>query len=112
MVSEQPVKSLERWYNVSLKDSDQCYQLREETIQGLTTIDKTSLPGKLKLWCLQFGLLSRLMWSLMVYEVPITKVKKLEKTVSSYIFYILELTVPWEPVIAGVPSQGVVGLNQ
>lgn len=46
MVSEQPVKSLGRWYNVRLKDSDQYYQLRKETVKGLTTIDKTS-PGKL-----------------------------------------------------------------
>ncbi|CAM4720493.1 unnamed protein product [Leuciscus chuanchicus] len=81
LVSEQPVKSLGRWYNASLKDAEQCDQLREETIKGLVSIDKTSLPGKLKLWCLQFGLLPRLMWPLTVYEVPISKVEKLERTV-------------------------------
>ncbi|KAJ8390061.1 hypothetical protein AAFF_G00110750 [Aldrovandia affinis] len=85
LVSELPVKSLGRWYNASLKDSDQCDQLREETIKGLVSIDKTLLPGKLKLWCLQFGLLPRLMWPLTVYEIPMTKVEKLERTVSSYI---------------------------
>ncbi|KAJ8412683.1 hypothetical protein AAFF_G00116340 [Aldrovandia affinis] len=74
-----------RWYNASLKDSDQCDQLREETIKGLVSIDKTLLPGKLKLLCLQFGLLPRLMWPLTVYEIPMTKVEKLERTVSSYI---------------------------
>ena len=61
LVSELPVKSLGRWYNASLKDSDQSDQLREEAIKGLVSIDKTLLPGKLKLWCLQFGLLPRLM---------------------------------------------------
>ncbi len=85
MLSEQPIKSLGRWYDASLKDSDQSDQLREATTKGLVTIDKTSFPGKLKLWCLQFGLLPRLMWPLTVYEVPITKVEKLERTVSSYI---------------------------
>ena len=85
MVSEQPVKSLGRWYNANLKDADQVDQLREQTIKGLVTIDKTLLPGKLKVWCLQFGLLPRLMWPLTIYEVPITKVEKLERTISSYI---------------------------
>uniref|UniRef100_A0A3B1JD36 Reverse transcriptase domain-containing protein n=1 Tax=Astyanax mexicanus TaxID=7994 RepID=A0A3B1JD36_ASTMX len=85
LVSELPVKSLGRWYNASLKDSDQADQLRKETIKGLASIDKTLLPGRLKLWCLQFGLLPRLMWPLTVYEVPMTKVEKLERTVSSYI---------------------------
>ncbi len=84
-VLEMPVKSLGRWYNASLKDSDQSDQLREETIKGLDSINNTLIPGKLKLWCLQFGLLPRLMWPLTVYEVPITKIEKLERTVSSYI---------------------------
>ena len=85
LVSELPVKSLGRWYNASLKDKDQSDQLREETIKGLVSIDKTSLPGKLKLWCLEFGLLPHMMLPLMVYEIPMTKVEKLERTVSSYI---------------------------
>ena len=85
LVSELPVKSLGRLYNARLKDSAQSDQLREETIKGLVSIDKTLLPGKLKLWCLQFGLLPRLMWPLTVYEIPMTKVEKLERTVSSYI---------------------------
>lgn len=61
MILEQPVKSLGRWYNESLKDGEQNNKLREETIKGLNTIDKILLPGKLKLWCLQFGLLPCLM---------------------------------------------------
>lgn len=72
LVSEQPVKSLGWWYCTT------------KAIKGLTNIDKTPLPGKLKLWCLQFGLLPCLMWPLTVYEVPITKVEKLERTTNSY----------------------------
>lgn len=37
------------------RDSDKCDQVREETIKCLITIDKTLLPGKLKLWCLQWS---------------------------------------------------------
>ena len=43
-----------------------------------------ALPGKLKLWCMQFGLLPRFMWPLTLYEVPPSKVEKLEKLISSY----------------------------
>ena len=38
----------------------------------------------LKLWCLQFGLLPRLMWPLTIYEVPMSKVEKLERLISSF----------------------------
>ncbi len=83
-VSEQPAKSLGRWYNSSLKDKEQVQQLRQEIINSLNNIDKTLLPGKLKLWCLQFGLLPRTMWPLTVYEVPLTTVEKMEWTITSY----------------------------
>ncbi|KAJ4921591.1 hypothetical protein JOQ06_022393 [Pogonophryne albipinna] len=50
---------------------------KEEPIKGLVRINKT-----LTLWCLQFGLILRLMWPLTVYEVPITDVEKLERDLS------------------------------
>ena len=83
-VSKKPVKSLGRWYDASLKDKDQVDQLRKEVASGLASIDRTLLPGKLKLWSMQYGLLPRLMWPLTLYEVPLSKVEKLERLVSSY----------------------------
>ncbi len=83
-VAEKPVKSLGRWYHATLKDSEQVDQLGQDTMSGLESINKTMLPGRLKLWCLQFGLLPRLMWPLTIYEVPISKVEKLERVVSSF----------------------------
>lgn len=84
-VSEQPVKSLGRWYNASLGDKDQVQQVRQDITNSLEDINSTLLPGKLKLWCLQFGLLPRVMWPLTVYELPITTVEKMERTMTSYI---------------------------
>ncbi|RXN17451.1 hypothetical protein ROHU_008023 [Labeo rohita] len=83
-VAEKPVKSLGRWYHATLKDTEQVDQLMKDTICGLESINKTKLPGRLKLWCLQFGLLPRLMWPLTIYEVPISKVEKLERVISSF----------------------------
>lgn len=78
-VSEKPVKSLGRWYEANLKNKDQVDQLRQPTIYGLERIDKSLLPGRLKLWCLQFSLLPRLTWPLTIYEV-----EKLERLISSF----------------------------
>lgn len=82
-VAENPVKSFGRWYNATLKDTDQVGQLRKDNINGLESINKSLLPGRLKLWCLQLGLLSRLMWLPSVNNVPISKVNRMERLVSS-----------------------------
>lgn len=81
-VAEKPISG--RWYSATLRDKDQVEKLRQDTTSGLESIDKTILPGRLKLWCLQFGLLPRLMWPLTIYEAPISKVDKLERLVSSF----------------------------
>ena len=44
-VSEQPVKSLGRWYNASLKDKEQVQQLRKEIHNGLENINQILLPN-------------------------------------------------------------------
>ena len=54
------------------------------TMPTSESIDMSLLPGRLKLWCLQFGLLPRLMWPLTTYEVPTSKVVKLERLLSSF----------------------------
>lgn len=48
-------------------------------------IDKSGLPGRLKLWYMQFGLFPRVMWPVSVYKVPLSKVEKLERVVNAYI---------------------------
>ncbi|KAK0142426.1 hypothetical protein N1851_019805 [Merluccius polli] len=79
-VSEMPVKSLRRWY-VKLKDTEQFEQLKNDISKYMERISKTVLPGKLKVWCFQFGILPRLLWPLTVYEI--TKVEKLERLIST-----------------------------
>ncbi|KAE8284702.1 hypothetical protein D5F01_LYC16135 [Larimichthys crocea] len=84
-ISEQPVKSLRRRYDASLKDKDQVRQLCKDINAGLLAIDNTQLPGKLKSRCFQFGLLPRVWWPLAVYEVPISTVERLERRVSTHV---------------------------
>lgn len=82
---EKLIKSLGRWYNADLRDTQQLEQLRHDTANGLRQINNTALPGKLKLWCLQFGLLPRLQWPLTIYEVPICHAKRLERLMNSHV---------------------------
>ena len=51
----------------------------------MKTIDECGLPGKLKLWCLQFGLMSRLMWPLIVYEVVMSQVEHIQQCICVFI---------------------------
>ncbi|KAK0148024.1 hypothetical protein N1851_012273 [Merluccius polli] len=81
-ILEKPIKSLGRWYYPGLKDAEQVEQLRQDTISGLKQINTTALPGKLKLWCFQFGLLPRLMWPISIYEVTLSHAKRLERLVN------------------------------
>lgn len=69
MISEIPGKSLGQWYDVKLKDIEQFEQLKKDTITYMDYINKTLLPGKLKLVCFQFGILPRILWPLTVYEI-------------------------------------------
>lgn len=50
----------------------------------LRQINNTTLPEKLKLWCLQFGLLPRLLWPLMMYRVSLNHANRMERLVSTY----------------------------
>ena len=67
-VREKSVKSIGRWYRVDLSDKKKVELLRKDVAKELGRKDRSGLPGKLKLWCLQSGLFARLMWPLSVYQ--------------------------------------------
>ena len=65
IIREKAVKSLGRWYQADINDREQTGQFRKDVAQRLDRINKSGLPGKLKLWCL----FPQLMWPLSVYEI-------------------------------------------
>ena len=77
IIREKAVKSLGRWYQADLNDGEQAVQFWKDVAKGLNRIDKSGLSGKLKLWCLQFGQLPRLMWPLSLYEIPLSVAEKI-----------------------------------
>ncbi|XP_035688709.1 LOW QUALITY PROTEIN: uncharacterized protein LOC118424272 [Branchiostoma floridae] len=84
-VSEKPVKSLGKVFSSSLKDTASVQQTRSDLTTWLEGIDKTGLPGSFKAWMFQHGVLPRVLWPLLVYEVPMTMVEQLERTISRFL---------------------------
>ena len=83
-VCEEPVKSLGRWYDCNLKDSKQSQAVVKANEEGLKKIDRTRLQGKFKVWIVQFMHIPKLLWPLMVYEIGLCAVERIEQKIGSY----------------------------
>ncbi|RXN28661.1 reverse transcriptase [Labeo rohita] len=84
-LKENPIKCLEKWFDDSLTDRKNISCTEKQTEEWLRKIEKSGLPGKFKAWLYQHGLLSRLMWLLTVYEVPMTSVERVERKINKYL---------------------------
>ncbi|XP_060574030.1 uncharacterized protein LOC132731786 [Ruditapes philippinarum] len=83
--SNNPVKCLGKWFDASLSDKSSQARLQQQAEEGLRRIDKCDLPGKFKAWVYQHNLLPRLVWPMMVNDIPTSTVEKLERTVSKHL---------------------------
>ncbi len=84
-VTERPVKSLGKAFNCRLNDRDSIKVTGADLEGWLRTVDKSGLPGRFKAWVYQHGILPRILWPLLIYEVPMTVVEGFEQKVSSYL---------------------------
>ena len=84
-IHSNPVRFLGRTINVSLSDKDAIEDFTERLLHGLSLIDKSSHRGIHKVWILQHLLIPRLRWPILIYEVSITTIIKLEQKFSSFI---------------------------
>ena len=84
-IRESPVKSLGRWYSSPITDQHRGVEIQRQVENGLEAIQRTSLAGKFKAWCLQYGLLPRVLWPLQMYDVAITRVERMQQKVSVYL---------------------------
>lgn len=71
-VTEKPVKSLGKWYSDSLNDRNSITEIRHQLEEWMGKVDKSGLPGRFKAWIYQHGTLPKLLWPLLVHEVPVT----------------------------------------
>ena len=84
-VREKPVKSLGRLYSISLTDRHRGTEIQKVALKGLRSIDNTCLPGRMKAWCYQHGLLPRLLWPLQMYEIAIFRVERIQQYSNKYL---------------------------
>ena len=84
-VREKPVKSLGCLYSIPLTDRHRGAEVQKEALKGLKSIDKTCLPGKMKAWCYQHGLLPRLLWYLQMYKIVISRVELIHQYRDKYL---------------------------
>ncbi|XP_049336392.1 uncharacterized protein LOC125802421 [Astyanax mexicanus] len=84
-ITEQPVKSLGKLFDSTLKDSAAIQKASLELGTWLTKVDKSGLPGRFKAWIYQHSILPRILWPLLIYAVPMTAVESLERRISSFL---------------------------
>ncbi|GFN79759.1 reverse transcriptase [Plakobranchus ocellatus] len=68
-ISLDPVNTLGRLHDSSLKDTNRGSEALEQASVGLQAIDKCGLRGKFKVCCLQFMLIPKFLWPLLVNEI-------------------------------------------
>ena len=84
-IIDNPVRFLGRSISHELKDKDQVTSFCTMVSKGLSLIDKSFHRGVHKLWILQNLLVPRLRWPLLIYEIPLSSVVRLEQNISCFI---------------------------
>lgn len=84
-ITEQPVKSLGKCFDCSLKDAASIQKICKELEDWLSRVDKLGLPGRFEAWIYQHSILPWILWPLLVYTVTITSVEAVERNISSYL---------------------------
>ena len=82
-LNEKPVKSLDKIFNGSLRDTAAIQKSIQDLKEWLNKIDKTGLSGRFKAWIFQHDVLPRIVWPLLLYEFIITTVGTFERTISN-----------------------------
>lgn len=84
-LSEKPVKSLGKLFDCTLKDTAAIQRTCGDLGVWLTKVDKSWLLGRFKAWIYHYAILPRVLWPLLLYDVPMSTVDALEKMISSYL---------------------------
>ena len=80
-VSQEPVKSLERWCASSMKRGIERVGL---ATKGLLAINRCGVQVKFKVLFLQFMLIPKLLWPLLVYEICSTTVEAIGTKINAF----------------------------
>ena len=84
-IHSRPIKFLGHIIDGPILDRNSSAEIKDKLLVGLSVIDRSHFTGTQKLWILQHLLIPRIQWLLLIYEIPISLVFKLEQKVSIFI---------------------------
>ncbi|CAC5382861.1 unnamed protein product [Mytilus coruscus] len=84
-IVDNPIKCLGKWFDETLKDNSNLKTVQTQVAEWLMKVDKRGLPGKFKACIYQHGLLPRLTWLLVIYEMTATTVEAIERKIISHL---------------------------
>ena len=80
-IEGNPIKCLGKWFNKSLTDKESI-EGTKKLLSWLRTVDGSGLPGKHKAWIYQHGILTKVMWLLLIYEITTTAIEAMDRKVA------------------------------
>ena len=84
-IQGERIKCLGKYFDETLKDVHNATEVVEELKRWLKVIEGSHLQGRFKAWCFQFGVIPRLQWPFLLYDIPISKVEAMERLCSRFI---------------------------
>ena len=91
-VQQKPVKMLGRWIDGVLSDRNARGELEEKFNKGIKDMDKALVTGTMKVWIYQHLFIQRLGWMIMIYEISVSWIEKLETKASKFLRKWLEVS--------------------
>ena len=82
-IKQNPVKSLGKRFDDSLKDTVAIQETKENLERWFNKIERSGLPGRFKAWIYQNAVLPKVLWQLTIYEFRSSSVEQLEKRINS-----------------------------
>ena len=84
-IQQKPVKMRGRWIKGDLTDRNTKEQVGKMFSEGMRDIGKSLVTGVMKVWIYQHMLLHRLGWVIMIYEISVSWIEKLETKANGFI---------------------------
>ena len=84
-IKDNPIKCLGKRFDETLGDIENAEAVEKELGRWLKAIDNSDLQGKFKAWCFQFGIIPRLQWPFLLYDLAMTRVIRMERQVNRHL---------------------------
>lgn len=78
-IAEKPVASQGKVFDCRLRGTVSVQGTIKKLEAWVFIIDKSGLPGRFKAWLYQHGILPRILWPLLVYELKMSNLKTMER---------------------------------